>query len=274
MPLHNIENLQREIWQTLTPNERLDALQQLENTLAQQDGCLPCQVSFISDSDYETAYDRPYVRGLHPPDSNNIYINEALVNPDMQYQVIYGDHNQSPVNANEPYMAVETLFHEDRHAHQEYVAQERPDLAVNADKLEEFQKNSGPAYLDPKTDGSAFYLMQPIEMDAREIARQSTHEFYIGHFGDLENYLQHNEKMAAEEDRNVERATDQLGENYREIARQEVFERYEAYQAQILAKAEGQSDKAPAESTSVAAGEAPSRAEPDQDYDYSQGYGY
>ena len=102
----------------------------------------------------------PEVRGQFDRDSGSIMINDQLINQDT------------------PYAAMETLHHEYRHAFQDYVANEHTDLAASPQQLTDFQKNPI-GYIHPDTD-HVMYRSQPIEVDARNYARQSMEAAYGG----------------------------------------------------------------------------------------------
>lgn len=216
MPI--IAGLRAEQWRNLSANERLGALQDLETALAARDGREPATVqSFMGE---------PGERGVYDERANTLSINEALYNPDTGQPAIYGD-DRSAVSADEPFMAVETLLHEDRHAYQHYVAEQRPDLAEDTQQLDDFQKNVGPAYIQPQ-ENSLKYACQPTEMDARQTARQEADELY----SDDPDYQAHQAHMAAEEQGTAELADLYLGSDYEETVRQEVYARHDASLAQ------------------------------------------
>jgi hypothetical protein len=209
-----IAGLRAEQWQGLSANERLGALQNLEIALAARDGRNQAAVqSFMG---------QPGERGFYDERTNTIFINEALYNSGTGQPAIYGDDG-SAVSADKPYMAVETLFHENRHAYQHYVAAQRPDLAEDRRQLDDFQKNVGPAYIQPE-ENSLKYACQPTEMDARQAARQEADQLYA----DDPDYQAHRDHMVAEEQGTAELADLYLGDDYEETVRQEVYARYEA----------------------------------------------
>jgi len=225
MPI--IAGLRAEQWRNLSASERLGALQDLENALAARDGREPATVKPFAGE--------PGERGVYDERANTLSINEALYDPVTGRPAMYGDDG-SEVSAGEPYMAVETLLHEDRHAYQHYVAEQRPDLAEDPQQLDDFQKNTGPAYIQPE-ENSLKYACQPTEMDARRSARQEADELY----GDDQGYQAHRDHMISEEQGTAELADLYLGSDYEETVRQEVYVRHEA----SLSQSVGASTKGP-----------------------------
>lgn len=140
-------------WQQMRPAERIDALQaQIDIHAAHEQPGKQIAVGRFNAG--------PEVRGQFDRESGSIMVNDQLINQDT------------------PYAAMETLHHEYRHAFQDYVANERPDLATSAQQLTDFQKNPS-GYIHPDTD-HMMYRSQPIEVDARNYARQSMEAAYGG----------------------------------------------------------------------------------------------
>lgn len=100
MPVPHVESLRADRWKLLNPTERLEALQELENELAKQRGDEPCLVVGKNLGENILGW---HTRSNTGPDT--IEINSELISRDQ------------------PYEAVETLFHEDRHAYQAYAIQ-------------------------------------------------------------------------------------------------------------------------------------------------------
>lgn len=216
MPM--IAGLRAEQWRNLSAYERLRALQDLENAMAARHKREPATVKWFAG--------QPNERGTYDERTNTIFINEALCNPDARPKAIYSDDG-SAVSADKPYMAVETLLHEDRHAYQHYVAKKQPDLAEDTQQLDDFRKNVGPAYIRYE-ENSLKYAYQPTEIDARRVARQEADELYA----DDPDYQTHRSHMVAEEQLTAELADLYLGSDYEETVRQEVYARHDASLAQ------------------------------------------
>lgn len=232
MTMPMIAGLRAGQWRDLSDTARLGALQDLENALAARDGREPAKVTpFAGD---------PTQRGGYDHATNTLYINEALYAPDSGQPAIYAD-DYSAVSPDEPYLAVETLLHEDRHAYQHYVAEQRPDLAEDTQQLDDFQKDTGDAYIQPEVD-SVKYKVQPTEMDARRAARQEMDELYA----EDPDYQDHRDHMIAEEQKWTRDAYRDLGSDYQETVRQEVYARHDASLAESAgASAEGPQQEAP-----------------------------
>lgn len=265
-----IINLRAEDWRTLDVNARLAALQDLENRLAMQESRDPCTVRLIPEAKYSSAGEKERLRGFHVYENKDIFINDRLV------------------SADQPYEATETLFHEARHAYQQHVAQQRPDLAADPAQLEDFQKNYGPGYLSPERDGPAYYLWQPTEKDARAIGRERTEQLYGQEFADKTGYLRYRQQREGEE-ASYRLRGENLGSNYEELARQKAYDRYA-----VLQQARQQDRREPSlaepnqEHASELTETAPSKQatpasqpraaeltpELGEDYEHSQGYGY
>lgn len=233
MTVPHIEKLSLENWQKLTSEERRQTLQDLENALAEQELRDPCKVEFIKDSQYQYFEDRLTTRGAHL--DGTIYINEALVNPEMSYRAIYADGME--VNPNEPYMAVETLFHESRHAFQEHITAQ-PEQSNDPQWLKDFRNNiDNHGYLTQHDFGHEYYRWQPIEKDANDVSRLRTNELYAVEFKDNARYFEHHLHMNAELNNDIELAEAKLGPNYEEIARDKMVEVYNKnYQAEQVEK--------------------------------------
>jgi len=211
MSIPRVDGLRIENWRNLSIQERLGELQNLENALAIQDNRTPCEVKFIPTEAYEKPEDHQSLRGLH--EGKDIFINENLVKD------------------NKPYMATETLFHEDRHDYQEHMAKQ-PESAKDSVELQDFRKNITPeGYLDPKKEGYPLYRWQPIEKDANEVARQCTEELYSKEFGDKTQYPEHRQQMEHELSDDIFRGQVYQGNNYVEQARNKMIERYNESQS-------------------------------------------
>jgi len=186
----------REEWNNAKPDERLMIIKSLEGHLAKSENRKPSEV--IPDKLGK------YTRGMTSLDGKIIYINEDLLN-----------------NYDEPYQAVETLFHEDRHAHQFWILDEHPEVAQSKKQLLDWKINRE-NYIN--SANSAYYLAQPIEMDARNTARMKTDALYqnILHDSNYEIYRQNKEK---EIEGYKEKMEEELGPNYEEVARKRIYSR-------------------------------------------------
>lgn len=151
-----IEGLTAEQWEKLEPAERLEALQELEDKLAEIQGrppypvvaeYLPCNRNELSGGYFDG--DRIVVnRSLLEGGSAEI---EALVE-----EFGLGSSREFIVN---------TLAHEGRHAYQWY-AVENPGVHPNEHEVEYWRANFE-TYLQSGLYGFEAYWMQPLEVDAR-----------------------------------------------------------------------------------------------------------
>lgn len=218
MGMPYILRLRSDIWATSSPNERIAALQELEDYFAMQDGReTPCQVNLSTELDEG-------VNGVH-------YFGE---NGEEQIDI-----NTDLIQQNEPYQSVETLCHESRHAYQHHVVN-NPELAENEDQLQDWQMNLKGGYLEPPEEPESrplqdeYYLdyseyrWQPVEADANDVARQQTDELYQDTFEDTTQYSAYKEEKEHELVLEQVYAEDYLGENYEEEARQAMVAKYQA----------------------------------------------
>ena len=216
-------------WQSAATDQRLDSLQELENAAANDEGRPPCEVHLDPNSD------------LHPSLLGSWNKGEISINAEC-------------LNNPEPYEAVETIFHESRHAHQEYVIS-HPELAGESGTLQEWSENIHGGYLSPHKDGFSSYRFQPIEADANTAARERTDNLYSDHFED-EQYAAYRNDVESREALYRVRAEAELGPHYEEMARERMHEAYEDSQ--------NLSQKASLDASNHSEGE---------DEDRNQGYG-
>jgi len=200
----NITNLRQENWATITPLERETTLQALADHLAHEEGRTPCNVHAVL-MDKNT-------RGRFSIDAegvSNIEINRDLVKRDQ------------------PYQAVETLCHEDRHAYQFHITQ-YPELAESEEQLQDWKMSQEGGYIQPEELNFSTYLFQPTEADANRSARDRTDELYEDTFQDQGLYP----AFKAEKEQQIADAEEfaefELGENYKEEARQVVHVKHQA----------------------------------------------
>jgi len=204
MPVPYVENLRADRWELLNFTERLKALQELENELAKQRGDEPCLVVGGDLGENNLGRYIPSNTG-----SGTIQINSELILSDQ------------------PYEAVETLFHEDRHAYQAYAIQ-HPGTHDNPGEVEDWRKNLDGGYIEDTTGlNYDYYRWQPVEADANQIARKCTDELYSGEFQDGEKYPDYRAEKEQEISRDIEHAKMNIGENYQEEARQEMIKKYQ-----------------------------------------------
>jgi hypothetical protein len=225
----------------------MGALQSLENNLALQDAREPCQLR-VEDLGART-------RGVHYSDSAG---NEHIA------------LNTSLVDADTPYQAVETLYHEDQHAHQSHLVQ-HPELAEDPQQLEDWQMSEQDGYISPD-EATSFseYRWQPTERNANEQARLKTDELYQDEFNDTEQYPAYKQGKEQDLSDDMTLAQHELGEDYVEEARQSMIANHEYHQAQQQGSVEstGQDQAAGVQPT------AEIDTSPADDEGYTYGYGY
>lgn len=220
MSMPNISGLRLDNWVN-NPENRLVALRKLENHLAKQEFRNPCQVD-VQNLDANTY-------GQH-------YFEDGIEHIDL---------NSSIVNKPDPYQAVETLFHESRHAYQNHIVQ-NPEMAENQFQLNDWQMSAEGGYVKPnETLNYSDYRFQPTEVDAREVARSRTDELYQGTFRDTTLYPDYKEQKELEIVDAIEYAKNeyQLGDNLSENeivtaiqaeARQAMVSKYEFQKSEEL----------------------------------------
>lgn len=142
-------------WERMTPEQRLAALQEMENLVALEQGRKPLKVLTFESNDENGGIVLGYFDGAA------ININERCLNS-MQ-KIIPG------VTGGRGMQALNTLLHEGRHAWQEEVACGRID-GVDPEHVTVIRMN----FLNycRGEDSPALYACQPIELDARRFARE------------------------------------------------------------------------------------------------------
>ena len=203
-PMPYISALKNEEWKRLSPSERIAGLNALEVHLAAQDGRDPCQVSIEPLN--------PFENGVHYFDSDDA--EHIAINPRL-------------LQSEQPYQAVETLFHEDRHAHQYHHAQ-NADNTIDESPLRDWGMSINGGYIEPADLSYSSYRWQPVEKDAYQKARANTDALYEETFQDAEAYPAYKAEKEQEIQDQVNYAQNELGENYEEEARQAVQAKYQA----------------------------------------------
>ncbi len=220
MMLPMIPGLQRDAWQNISNAGRWSTVRNVEKQLAAQENRPAAEVLPMPGEMRQLDENgQPAVLGLYDGNKNTIYIEPTLV-ADPQ-----------------PYRAVETTFHEARHAYQEH-AIANPGFHNNPQQVEDWRVNNEPNVYysgDPnETDHHqeqtdyALYRWQPVEDDAVKIARERTNELYEGRFQDQPGYAEYKagrERQLAW-DRQQGEATFGTPE-VEEIGRQATYERYD-----------------------------------------------
>lgn len=204
MSLPYIMGLRADVWAYSSHAERLGALNELENFLAAHDNRTACS---IDDANLPER-----TRGVHYFDENDaerVTLNSSLVDNDQ------------------PYQAVETTLHEDRHAHQHFLV-ENPELVKDQKQLQDLQISEAGGYINSQqAENYSQYRWQPAEADANEAARASTNELYENVFNDTAQYPDYKEMKAQELDDQIELAKYELGDDYKEEARMAMISNYQ-----------------------------------------------
>ena len=214
MAFSNVENLQRESWEISSRENRLLALQNLEDGLAKQEGRESNTLRFFPG-------DVPInQRGLFVPE-------DGLVDGDFYSKGIY--LNSKMVDTGEsPYQATETVFHESRHSYQYHSA-----LTENNNEdpgiVEDWAKSFKGGYVGYPQNDYSLYRFQPVENDANITARERTDELFQNQFNDPAYEPYKESRLAANQDqRDV--AEIKYGPGFEEVARDRMIENYDASQ--------------------------------------------
>ena len=144
--LGNMDNLNPGTWDSIGSDERLEALQDIEDQMAEIQGRPPVEV--VLD-------DTLQANEFGGWNGEVIKINTAHLNSDM------------PVDE-----FIDTIVHEGRHADQDY-AIEHPGFIADNDLVTSWAENQPPDnYLRPEDYGQEIYENQPTEADAWNYATQ------------------------------------------------------------------------------------------------------
>ena len=200
----NIPNLWQENWSRITLLERESALQSLANHLAREEGHPGCSVHAV----------------LMEENTHGSYSHDAAGVGNIEI-------NRDLVKREQPYQAVETLFHEDRHAYQFHITQ-HPKLAESEKQLQDWQMSEEGGYIQLEELNFSTYRFQPTEADAIRSARDRTDELYEDTFQDQGHYPAYKAEKEQQIADAEELAEFELGENYEEEARQAVQAKHQA----------------------------------------------
>lgn len=137
--LRQIDGLNETEWGELDRPERVAAIQEAENAIAEAHGRPPVEI-VVDDSAPEGLY------GGYNPDTNVISVAGWHIDSDDVREI------------------TDTVAHEGRHAYQEYAIQ-NPGFHPNPDDVEAWRENSD-NYLDAASYGQEAYANQPLEADA------------------------------------------------------------------------------------------------------------
>jgi hypothetical protein len=136
--LGSMENLDPAVWDSLGPDERLETMQNIEDTMAEIQGRPPVTVVIDDTLDSNT---------FGGWNGETIAVNASHLDSDM------------PVDE-----FIDTIIHEGRHAYQDY-AVDNQGFISNTDLVNSWAENRD-NYLTPEQYGQEIYTTQPIEADA------------------------------------------------------------------------------------------------------------
>jgi len=247
-------------WVDMSFSERLEVLNNFERLLAQQELREPYNVVRIPEEDRVIQDGKPKVRGQTDHLKKQIQIDQLLLSENTL-----------------PYQALETYFHEARHAYQYYAIQ-NPGFHDNEEQVADWRKNLKGGYIDREDiemDSAKFshYRWQPVEADARRVARTRADELYIDTYKDDSQYniYKVDKEKSLTEDR--ERAIEELKtEYYEEEARWRMLTKHEAVHDIQIDSAKNVTIEVENEQTMNPT--SPTNDDLEEGYDYSYGQGY
>lgn len=138
--LRSIPELRPEVWQGLNDGEKLEALQNAENQMAEVQGRSPVEVR---------------VEQMGPGQHGGYTRGDRVIHV-----------SQADVRSDNPREVLDTVVHEGRHAYQHY-AVENPGFHSNEAEVEAWELNMQPGnYRTVEMDGARAYMEQPVEADA------------------------------------------------------------------------------------------------------------
>jgi len=149
-----IEDIRYEEWKELSFDQRVEALNELEHSIAEIEHRNPCPV-------YTEKLGEGHF-GYYNDEDKCMVINSEYINSDS-----FKDHSE----------VLDTLIHEGRHAYQDYNLTER-EVHLRQGEVENWRKNEYEfGYRDTETYGLEDYRMQPLEADAFAFAKDVLKQF-------------------------------------------------------------------------------------------------
>lgn len=159
-------------WAGLNAQQRLHALQEIENRFAWREGRTPCRVMVLPEDEQASESDG-YLCGqmdYYADGGPAIYLNGGYLGIGADADYMASAFNSAA--------ALDTLLHEGRHCYQEQAVQEG-NLPVDPDTLRNWGVNSLHYINSDYSDvGAAIYEFQPIERDANHFAAVELREIY------------------------------------------------------------------------------------------------
>jgi len=215
-----VPGLQCNAWQNMSNAGRWSTVRNLEKQLAAQENRQAAEVLPMPQEMRQLdGNGQPQHLGAYDGSKNTIYIEPTLV-ADSQ-----------------PYQAVETTFHEGRHAYQHH-AVANPGFHDNPQQVEDWRVNSEPNVyysgdpneIDPSQQqvDYSLYRWQPVEDDAAKTARERTDELYEGQLENQPGYAEYKANREQEMAWDRQQAEETFGTpEVEEIGRQATYERYD-----------------------------------------------
>lgn len=197
-------------WERMSNRQRVDALQELENSMASEQRRRPRTVlpSALSNT----------TRGQYMPlDPDNLHINN---------QLIQNDHGN--------YQAMQTVIHEGRHAYQDdCVTRRTVPLSQDKGHLGSWAQNMpgrGGVY-----NNTFFvdYRYQPVETDANNYAKDKVNSFGNQYLHDPA-YKQFCDKRDAQDRHTENVAISTYGNDYEQVIRRDIERRYQTQAQQQI----------------------------------------
>lgn len=204
----SMDDFKTDNWKNLSPSERRESLQYLENKMAEEAGRKPRRIQVDKKlKPGECGYydDSVLKRG-------NIYINE--------------DYLYSNDRAKQ-YDAMDTVIHEGRHAYQYDCVNGRIKHSENDATLTSWGKNVEEynPFAKDKTSYS-YYRFQPIEDDANNYAATKI-ESYANNYSSDPYYQSYIEKTQMEHEQDANIAKNRLGDDYKQNIADDIYDRYD-----------------------------------------------
>ena len=149
----DIEGTRYEQWERMTPQQRLEAMQKVENAVAEVAHRPPCEVRCQEMSSNHL--------GFFDPNSKTITLNARYLGNDI---TSYRE-------------TLDTIIHEGRHAYQDYNLTVRQVHASPGDLTNWRINENKYGYQSSQVYGFKLYWMQPVEADARKFAEDVFKKF-------------------------------------------------------------------------------------------------
>ncbi|MEK4799960.1 hypothetical protein NYE37_13740 [Thermoactinomyces sp. FSL K6-2592] len=205
-------------WFNATPEERLEALQSLENEYARLQGRSPAIVRILEDPEVENAQ---FIKGTPGFTRDIIEIEKELIDFSI------GGNKKFSFRVTNVF-ACHALLHEGRHAYQHY-AIDHPEIHPDKEQVQKWRENNEVYYCRPKH----YYHFQPVELDAEKFARNEMKKIFRElekEFGEdyaFQRYKQYIEAM----DRFYEKLADELGKDVESVIQSVESRIHQVYQA-------------------------------------------